>query len=216
MIRRLVIVGAGGHAKVVIDTALSCGWTIDGLTESDPQKVGLVVLDHAIIGSDDIIANLNSNDIGLALGVGTPAVRRRLFEDFAARGFALPSLVHPHARIARHVEIAAGAQIMAGAVIQPGVSIGRNAVVNTSASIDHDCTVSDHVFIAPGVTVAGGVTFGIGAFVGVGAVLLPGISVGANAIVAAGATVTADVANGDTVSGTPARSRTAQSTSGAI
>jgi UDP-perosamine 4-acetyltransferase len=207
MMKQLVIVGAGGHAKVVADMALASGWIVGGLTDNDVHKAGQTVIGRPILGGDDILDTMNRENIALTIGVGIGPGRRSLFEAWRAHGFEFPHLAHPSAIVARSAMIAEGAQIMAGAIVQPDVKIGRNAVINTSASIDHDSEISDHVFISPGVVVAGEVRVGLGVFVGAGAVLLPRVAIGAGAIIAAGAVVRENVADGATVMGVPARPR---------
>ncbi|ODP31306.1 hypothetical protein A9762_07530 [Pandoraea sp. ISTKB] len=196
---KLYVLGGGGHAKVVIDSLIAAGETIDGLI--DPRlEVGTRVLGVPVIGGDEWMDKLDPNEARLANGVGATVksrVNRKLFDLWSAKGFAFVSVIHPSAIIGAEVELAQGCQIMAGAILQPHAKIGTGTVINTAASIDHDCVVGAHCFIAPMVTLCGAAAVGEGSFVGAGATLLPGVKVGNNALVAAGVVVDTDVADGD-------------------
>lgn len=195
----LVMLGAGGHAKVLQALAVAAGRHWLGVCDpvlargGEREWRGLPVL-----GGDDALERLHPatalvNGVGQTVG---DARRRRLYEECRGKGFRFPLLVHPAAWMAADTAAEDGVQVMAGAVVQPGCSIGGNSIVNTRASIDHDCRLGAHVHIAPGATLCGGVHVGDGAFIGAGAVVLPGVRIGAGAIVAAGATASRDLAAG--------------------
>ena len=200
----VLIVGAGGHAKVLLELLRACGRPVYGLSDADPAAAEMKLPGETIIGDDAAAMALPVDSVAIAVGVGATRAgdsRKKLYEIFAARGFAMVTVIHP----SNGVEISDGAQIMAGAVIQPDTVIGANVVVNTGATVDHDCRIGDHAFIAPGVTLCGGVLVGAGAHVGAGATVLEYRSVGDNATVGGGALVDADVPAGKTVCGVPAR-----------
>lgn len=192
---KLYVLGAGGHAKVVIDALLAGNATVHGII--DPRlPVGTALLGVPAIGGDELIDELDPAEVVIANGVGATVksrINRKLFELWSARGFRFISVIHPRTIVGAEVELVDGCQIMAGAVIQPHARIGAGTVINTGCRIDHDCVVGAHCFIAPSVTLCGGASIGEGSFIGAGAVLLPGVSVGKAALVAAGATVDADV-----------------------
>lgn len=205
---RCLLLAAGGHGRVVLDALLSQGQQVDGILDSG-LAVGESIFGIPVLGADAWLDAHDPSAFMLANGAGAPTspLRRRLFEQWIARGFAFVSLRHPSVVLGREVELQPGSQVMAGAVVQSRCQIGPNAVVNTRASIDHDCHIGAHAFIAPGAVLCGGVRVGVGAFVGAGAVLLPGIHIGDGAVVGAGATVIRDVAALQQVTGTPARPR---------
>jgi len=195
--RRLIVLGAGGHAKVLIDALLHMkrdvsGLSIPALCKGDPQILGL-----KIIGDDAELKKLGPSRIELVNGVGAKArrgdpgtlLRRRVFEGFRADGFSFCSVLGRGVTLASDFAMGEGSQVLSGAVIQPGVFLGDNIVINTAASIDHDCRIEAHAVISPGAVLCGNVTVGEGAFVGAGAVILPGVTIGQGAVVAAGATV---------------------------
>lgn len=204
----LVIIGAGGHAKVVIDLIECAGRTIRGLTDSDRERTGQTLYGHEILGDDEVLDKMNPATVELVNGLGSiksTTGRRNVYERHKAKGFRFATLVHPKAIVSTRSMLAEGAQIMAGAILQAGSCIGSNTIINTGAIIDHDCQVADHCHIAPGVTLSGGVRVESGAHIGTGASVRQGICIGALSVVAAGAVVVADVPPGRLVLGVPAR-----------
>ncbi len=204
----IIIIGGGGHARVVIAALKEAGAEILAIADNDRELVGASVLGVAILGGDEIVEGHAPDSTLLVNGVGSTGdakARRRVFERFKSKGYGFSGVVHPSAVIDPDLEMGEGAQIMAGAVIQTGTTVGANSIINTSASVDHDCTVEDHAHIGPGAVLCGGVRIGTGAHVGAGATVIQNIEIGAGAMVAAGAVVTADVAGGTAVAGVPAR-----------
>ena len=206
---RLIVLCAGGHARVVIEALLSRGTAPTAVTDCDLHRVGEFVRGIPIIGSDEEILNMKIDSVELANGLGNRAsrsdsgmaARRALFGRFSALGFMFPPISHASAVIASDAILGVGAQVMAGAIIQPSVSIGQNALVNTRAVVEHDCQVGDHAHIAPGAVLCGGVVIGDGAHVGAGAIVLGGINVGAGSIIAAGAVIAESVEAGSFAGG---------------
>ncbi len=203
----VIVLGAGGHAVVVVETLRAMGAVIEGAV--DPAKTGGEVRGVPVIGGDGALDAYGAGGVTLANGIGSigdSAARRSAFERFKELGFRFATLVHPAAVItASDVLFGEGAQIMAGSVVQTGARIGPNAIVNTGAIVDHDCGIGAHAHIAPGAVLCGNVTVGEGAHIGAGATLIQGVSVGAESFVAAGALVACDVAPGARVLGVPAR-----------
>ncbi len=202
--RGLILIGCGGHGRVVLDTALAQGLPVAGITDPSfvpgTQVFGVPMLDPSKEDEAERFA-------GFLNGVGAnpdTAPRRSVFERRIGVADA-PSLIHPTAVLGRKVELGRGVQVLAGAVVQCGARLGDNVVANTGAQIDHDCHLSDHSFLSPGVVLCGGVSVGEGSFIGAGATLLPGVVVGAGAVIGAGSVVTRDVAAWTKVAGCPAR-----------
>ncbi|KLU62646.1 putative acetyltransferase EpsM [Peptococcaceae bacterium CEB3] len=208
--KALIIIGAGGHAKVLLDILLAQKADILGLTDADTASpgVGRHVLGVPVLGGDSQVPEHSPEDIRLvnALGsVGRIGKRREIFQHFKALGYSFASVFHPAAIISRLTELGEGVQLMAGVVVQAGVVLGDNVLVNTRASVDHDCRIGAHAHLAPGAILSGGVTLGEGVHVGTGAVIIQGITVGEGSVIGAGAVVIRDVPSGVTVAGNPAR-----------
>lgn len=206
--RPVIVLGAGGHAKVVIAALRRLGANVRGIADADSSRAGETILGAPILGDDSVVRAQPPGTLLLVNGVGStshPEARRRLYETFTADGYAFAAVVDPLAVIAGPVDFGAGAQVLAGAVIQPGVVLGANSIVNTRASIDHDCRIGAHTHIAPGATLSGGVRVGEGAHVGAGATIIQKIAVGDHSVIGAGATVVADVPAHVIAVGTPAR-----------
>lgn len=193
----IVLVGGGGHAKVVIDAIKSTGkFSIYGITDSLLPK-GTSVLDVKVIGRDTELPKVFKKGVKYAFisvgSIGDCTVRKRIADNLEKIGFRLPVIVHPKAVVAEDVKLGGGTFVAAGAVINPGTKIGKNAIINTSSSIDHDCEIGDFVHIAPGVTLSGGVKIKDGAHIGTGASIIQKITVGEKVLVKAGDVIKRDV-----------------------
>ncbi|MGD2152847.1 MAG: acetyltransferase [Gemmatimonadales bacterium] len=199
----VIIYGAGGHGKVVLDALLRSGREIAGFVDDDPQRAGDHHCGYPVAAAPGDLDSPDAAD--LVVAIGDAAGRQRATARVEELGYGLATAVHPTAVIADGVRLAPGAMVMAGAVVNPDVSIGRSTIINTGAIVDHDCTIGDFAHVGPGARLAGGVRVGARTLVGVGASAIPGVSIGADAVVAAGAVVVADVEDGMKVAGIPAR-----------
>lgn len=194
------IIGAGGHAKVVLATAHAAGLTVSGLIDQRPETHGTQILGVFVVGDSGA---LPPSAICVA-AVGDTQSRRRIVTE-ELPNVRWRSVVHPHAELAEGTSLGVGTVVFASAVVQPGSSLGDHVIVNTSAVIEHENEIGDFVHLATGALLTGGVKIGVGSFIGAGAVVLPGIRIGAWCTVGAGAVVTHDVPDGATVKGVPAR-----------
>lgn len=206
MRKQVLLIGGGGHGRVVLDALLANGTPVTGIL--DPRlKVGDRIFGVPVVGDDQFLARLSSSEVLLVNGIGAnPCVHRRkkAFENFTSRGFSFMEARHPSAVTGAECALSESSQIMAGVVLQNRVRLGDNVVINTRASIDHDCTVGPHAFVAPGVVLSGDVSVGESVFIGAGAVVLPGVVIGAAAVIGAGAVVIEDVPDKWVVAGNPA------------
>ncbi|MFC2035007.1 acetyltransferase [Chloroflexota bacterium] len=206
----IIGLGAGGHAKVVIEILrLSNNYELVGLLDSRQELWNTELLGIPVIGDDSLLAELNKRGINYAfIGLGTigdTRPRRRLYEKARRQGFQIANVIHPQAVIAPSVIIGYGSTIMAGVVINAAAQLGDNVIINTSAVVEHDCVISNHVHIATGARLASGVHVGEGTHIGLGSSILQCIHIGCNAIIGTGAVVVDDVPDNVTVTGIPAR-----------
>jgi sugar O-acyltransferase (sialic acid O-acetyltransferase NeuD family) len=202
--------GAGGHAKVVIDILRQLGhYELVGLLDPVREYWDDEVLGVPILGDDALLPKLYDKGVRHAfVGLGSSGnvnPRKRLYEKARQTGFEVVEAIHPQTIIAVSADIGDGPTIMAGAIINAATKLGENVIVNTGAIVEHDCRVGDHVHIAPGAHISGGVQIGSCAHVGVGATIIQGVHIGASAIVGAGSVVLHDVPPNVTVVGVPAR-----------
>jgi sugar O-acyltransferase (sialic acid O-acetyltransferase NeuD family) len=203
---QVILLAAGGHGSVVLDTLLTANASVAGILDAK-LPAGNLLFGIEVLGDDSWLDTTQPDQVLLANGLGrTPGsnLRARIFDAWKARRFTFASIRHPSAVVGREVMLHEGSQIMAGAVVQNRVTIGANSVINTRASIDHDCQLGPHVFVGPGATLCGNVHLQAHCFIGAGATLLPGVQIGEGAIVGAGAVVTRDVPAGGLAKGNPA------------
>ena len=219
--RRLVVIGGGEHARVVVDAARSRpdAWAVTGVVDPDPPPRTLAMgVEH--LGDDDrflarLVAAEADDRPALVLGIGGTVVagpnrggpgdpRRRLVDRYGSVA-EWATVVHAAAVVAPTAELGLGAVVLAGAVVNPGASIGNHAVVNTGVVVEHDVIVGAFAQLAPAAAVGGGARIGEGAFIGLGSRVRDHVSVGDGAVVAMGAVVVADVPAGAVVGGVPAR-----------
>lgn len=208
--RRVVGIGAGGHAKILVELLqVVGGYTLVGFTDPRPDLMNTRLLGVPILGDDSLLPGLRCEGVEAAfVGVGATrdvSVRKRLYEIASGLGFEMLTLVHPRAYVSPSARLGRGTVVLPGAVINTDVTIGDNVTVYSGVIIEHDSVIGDHVHLSPGVHLAGGVSIGCEAFVGIGASIIQGIRIGASAVIGGGAAVIRDVPSGTTAVGVPAR-----------
>ena len=205
MSQKIIVFGAGGHAKVIIES----------LRDESPSAELALVDDSAAAGHAEILGFRVSGDRSwlsshwpeapVVPAVGTNRARADLVAWLADAGRSLRSVVDPTARASRSASVEPGCFIAPGAIVNADSSLAAAVIVNTGASVDHDCEIGFASHIAPGAHLCGGVRVGARTLIGAGATVIPGIRIGADVVVAAGAVVTRDVDDGSRVAGVPAR-----------
>lgn len=200
---KTIIIGAGGHAKVIID-----------MLRADPHvdvigcighELGGNVLGIPIIGGDDALPILFEQGIRHAfVAIGHNSKRRGLANHVESLGFQLINALSPHSYIASGVSLGKGVAVMAGAIIQPDSFIGSYSIINTGATIDHDGVIGEACHIAPGCTLSGCVTVGDESFLGTGVKVIDGMHIGAKCMVGAGAVVIRNIPDAVLAIGVPA------------
>ena len=192
----LIILGAGGHARVLISTLKRLGRRILGLTCAPPFRYD-DLFEVPIIGEDDKIEEWSPDEIELVNGIGMTTAGQSARHISASRmrslGYRFSQVIDPSAFIAPEVLVGEGVQVMARAIIQPGVSIGRDSIVNTGAQVDHDCVVGEGSHLCPGSILTGNVQIGKESVVGSGTVVIPGIKVGSLRMIRAGSIVSSNI-----------------------
>jgi sugar O-acyltransferase (sialic acid O-acetyltransferase NeuD family) len=206
-----VVLGAGGHARVLVDLLRREGrLTPVGALVRDAALAGGDLLGVPILGDDDALAGFDPARVVLVNGVGSTrsmTARRDVFLRCRDLGFRFATLIHPNAIVAEGVSLAEGTQVLAGAIVNTGARLGENSIVNTGAVVEHDCRLGAHVHVATGAILAGAVTVEDEVHVGAGATVIQGVTIGRGSVVGAGAAVIHDVGAATVAVGVPARAR---------
>lgn len=202
---KIVLVGGGGHCKVIIDIIRS-NYELDIEGIVDIRRKEEYVLDIPVIGTDDDLKRLYNCGVHNAfVCVGDLKIRERVYNNLKKIGFKLPVLVHESSIISPYTKIKDGTCIMAGAIINPGAVINENCIINSGAVIEHDCTIGRNTHISPNVAIAGGVTIGENCHIGIGSSVIPGIRIGSNVVIGAGAVVIGNIPDDTLAVGVPAK-----------
>ena len=189
MTKRLIVIGSGGHAKVVIDTLRVLGRVPLGIIDPNQNRGAISLFGLIVLGDDAAVLDYSADDIELVNGIGSLPnmnLRSSLAQRFSDAGFNFFTMVHPSAFVSDDVSLAAGVQVMAGATIQSGCQISNDCIVNTNACVDHDCNLAAHVHVSPGATLCGEVQVGHNVHIGSGSVVIQGLTIGANTVIGAG------------------------------
>lgn len=198
---RIYVIGAGGHAKVVIRTLKEVGFEIESVLDDDANKSGTMIED---IPAESPISKLAKLELRNAvIAIGENHIRKEIAEKYGDIDWQ--TAIHPRAYVDPSVKIGRGTVVFAGAIIQSGAVIGDHCIVNTGAIVDHDCVIGNYVHVAPGCSLGGNVSIDEGVFCGIGSCVIPGIKLEKWARVGAGAAVVGDVPAGKTVVGVPAK-----------
>lgn len=203
----VIIIGAGGHAKVVWDCLRLQGIKVLGMLDKCPPLENEAP-ELPIIGDDSAISAYSCDAVELVNGIGSvgdTSLRTAIFYKFKNQGYTFRSIIHPSAVVAQDCELGEGVQILAGTVVGTRAKIAANTIINTGTIVEHECDIDRNVHIAPGCILSGGVHIGKGCHIGTGATIIQGISIGKNSLVGAGAVVVRDIAEGTKVLGVPAK-----------
>jgi sugar O-acyltransferase (sialic acid O-acetyltransferase NeuD family) len=199
---QVVVIGAGGHAKVVISTLRAAGHEVAAVFDDNPAKRGTRVLGVEVVGPIDSIAD-HPYESGI-VAIGNNRLRKTI-ADRVGPGFHWVTAIHPGAHVDASLKIGAGSVVFVGAVIQPDVVIGAHVIINTGAIVEHDCTMGSFSQATSGTCLAGGVEVGEGAMLGIGTLAIPGVRIGSWSTVGAGSVVVRDLPENVVAVGAPAR-----------
>ncbi len=191
---KIFVIGASGHAKVIIDIIEEIGHSIGGVFDQDINKKRLCGIDVKHDFSD-----LPKHSV---IAIGNNYIRKKIAKDNL---FELRSLVHPKSAISKFAEIGDGTVVMAGVSVNADARVGDYCILNTNCSVDHDCKIGDFVHISPNVALAGNVEIGECTHIGIGACVKQGVIIGRDCVVGAGAVVIKDIPDGMTIEGNPGK-----------
>lgn len=204
---KIVLIGAGGHCKVIIDIIKSKNeYEIVGITDKIAKEN---ILDVPVIGNDDILQQLYNKGVKYAfISIGALnhiCMRNNIYNKLKSIGFKVPRLFHNTSVISKYSHIQEGTCVMAGVIINPDVYIGKNCIINTGSIIEHDCKIGDNTHISPNVSIAGGVNIGVSTHIGIGASVIEGITIGDNVTIGAGSVVVDNIDDNSLAVGIPAK-----------
>lgn len=209
MKKKLILVGAGGHAKVVIDAVDRKEYEITGILDKDLSHIHEQINGVPIIGTDRDAERYFNEGICyacIAIGhMGDARIRNCLFSRFKAVGYRMINIIHPAAIISESSRLGEGNLVMPNCVINAEAQIGNNTIINTGAIVEHEAIIENDVHLAPGSIVAGMSIVGSGSFIGAGSVILQNLHIGTNVTIGAGSTVIHDMPNNVIAIGSPAR-----------
>ena len=203
MNKKLIIIGASGHGKVVADIALKLNRYEEILFLDDNEEIKKCMQLRVVGKVKDVYNYINESDIFVA--IGNSIVRENFMEDLKEKGANIPTLIHPNAIIGTGVTIGIGTVVMPGAIINPDSTIGEGCIINTSASVDHDCEIENYVHVSVDAHLAGTVKISEHTWIGIGATVKNNVSIGANIMIGAGAVVVKDLTESGTYIGIPAQ-----------
>lgn len=200
----LAVLGAGGHGRVIADTATVSGrWAEVKFYDDKPEQKPIAGR-WIFAGDFNNFFNESPSCDAAIVGIGDNLARKTVQQRMAEKGIPVATVIHPNAFVSPRANLGIGTAVFAGVQIHIGAEIGDGCIVNTSATVDHDCFLGDFVHVSPGARIAGGVSVGREAWIGIGAVIKENVSIGDRAIVGAGSVVLKDVPNDTVVVGVPA------------
>lgn len=192
------LVGASGHAKVIIEILEELDIKIGGLQDSNPRLTSLL----GYVVYETLPPLFNANEDLILIAIGNNEIRKRIV---SSQDYRYGVAIHPNANHSKRAIIGEGTIVMAGTSINSSCKIGTHVIINTNASIDHDCVLDDYVHVSPNAALAGNVYVGEGTHIGIGACVIQGIKIGKWCTIGAGAVIIKDVPDGTTVVGNPGR-----------
>lgn len=197
--RKLAIIGASGHGKVIADIAVKNGYKEIVFFDDDPNVQECA--GFRVVGTSKDVDNYPDYDVIVA--IGNASIRKKIHKKVGEDRLA--TLIHPQSVISRRITIGKGTVVMAGGIINSDTKIGEGCIINTSASVDHDCSMGDFVHVSVGAHVAGTVTIGIGTWIGAGATVSNNIEICRECMIGAGAVVVSNIKEKGTYIGVPVK-----------
>lgn len=193
MSRPIILLGAGGHALVLLDILQRLNLVVKAVVAPKQVDEATVFSKYNRLEQDEEVFQFDPRDVILVNGIGSlpgGTVRENVYEVFKKNSYQFMTVIAPSADVSPMAKLSEGVQVMAGAVIQAGSHVAENTIINTGATVDHDCLIQAHCHIAPGATLSGGVGLGCGSHVGTGAQVIQNVEVAENCVIGAGACLT--------------------------
>ena len=197
----IVLIGAGGHAKVIVDILKASGKQIAGFYDDHPQAE---LEDLTLLGKIEDITN-DQPEYRFIIAIGNNEVRKKIAAQLEGLGCKIGTAIHPAAIIGSNVEVGEGTVVMANCVINHSASIGAHCIINTAATVDHDCKIKDFVHLSPGAHLAGNESIGSGSHIGIGSSVIQSVKVGAGSVIGAGGVVINNIPDHTVAVGCPAK-----------
>jgi sugar O-acyltransferase (sialic acid O-acetyltransferase NeuD family) len=204
-LKKIIIIGSGGHSRVVIDTLETLGSNIFGIIDINYKGQKEKIFNYKIIGDMTIIDNLNPKNYNIILAIGDNNKREKYFSELLYKGFTIPTIIHPTAILSKKIIIGNGVFINSGVILNAGVEIADNTIINTGSIIEHEVNIKQNSHICPGVKIGGRATVGKNTFIGIGSSIKDYIKIGDNVKVGAGSVIIDNIKKGLTVVGVPGK-----------
>ncbi|MDB9892081.1 acetyltransferase [Amylibacter sp.] len=202
MSKPVLIIGAGGHAKVLVDILRELKVTIVGLVAKDKYRKNPVFDKIPYFDSDDDVLSFDKDKVLLVNGIGSLPnlkLRAEMHQKFNQHGYSFATIVSPRAIVSKYCRLCEGVQVMPGAIINAQSVIGTATIINSGSIIDHDCNIGAHNHIAPGATLSGGINTGEGVHIGTGAAISQGLTIGNGSVIGAGSSLVKNLSDQITI-----------------
>ena len=203
----LVVIGSGGHSRVVVDTARTAGYKLIGIIDINYTGKKETILNVPVIGGIQTLDEINPKKVSVFIAIGENSKRAEQFYKTQARGFKIPSVIHPTAFISEHSVIGNGTLVNTASIINSEAVIGENCIINSGAIVEHEVIVGNHCHLCPGTNIGGQVKIGNESFIGIGARVINNIHIGTKSTIGAGSVIIDDVASNAKVVGVPGREK---------
>lgn len=201
--KRLAVVGANGHGKVIADLAEQLGYLVSFFDDAYPE---LKEVEHwSVVGGLSDLVSSSSEFTMASVAIGDSQIRERMLGVIEQAGISLPTLVHPTAIVSSKAVLKEGCQVLPGAIVNAFAQAGRGCIINTGAIVEHDCSLGDFSHVCPGATLGGGVQLGRRVWFGVGSCAKQLVKIGDGTVVGAGSVVVSDIPQEVVAFGSPAR-----------
>lgn len=207
MSKPVIIIGAGDHAKVLLDILLEQGEKVFGLADKSVPK-GTMIFGVSVLGDDEEVLKYSPEEIELVNGIGSVkslVLRSKIFDFYKKKGYTFKTIIHPSAIISNRAKLAKSIQILARVVVNTDAEIGENTIINTGVIVEHGCIIGKNCHIAPGCVLSGRVAIGEGTHIGTGSTIIQGITIGHNVLLGAGSVVVNDIEDNSKAYGVPAK-----------